>query len=120
VRGTDPRSAQIGRPDGVTFSFQVSRNNVEPRESSRARNLLSKDDWRAALADEPEPGGPEVALVAGSVPSPGDAEGLAWTRAGPNGSIIWPACKAQGMGPSAKAGEQVDLGVSFKVIRLNR
>jgi hypothetical protein len=44
VRPTDARSAQIGRPDGVTRSFQVRRNKVEPREAVRARNLLSKDD----------------------------------------------------------------------------
>jgi hypothetical protein len=31
---------------------------------SRVLNLLTKDDWRAALADERLPYGPQVALVA--------------------------------------------------------
>jgi hypothetical protein len=44
VRSPDARSAQIRSPDGVALSFQVSANNVEPREASPARNLLSKDD----------------------------------------------------------------------------
>lgn len=52
VRSADARSAQIRRPDGVTASFQVSENKVEPLEAKLARNLLSKDDWRATLADE--------------------------------------------------------------------
>ena len=52
VRRPDARSAQIGGPDGVALCFQVSSNKVEPREASSTRNLLSKDDCRAALADE--------------------------------------------------------------------
>jgi len=44
VRRTDARSAQIRRPDGVTASFQVSENKIEPREAVLARRLLSKDD----------------------------------------------------------------------------
>jgi hypothetical protein len=63
VRSADARSAEIERPAGVTRSFQVSLNKVEPSEASLGRNLLSKDHARSALADEPEPSGPEVALV---------------------------------------------------------
>jgi hypothetical protein len=44
VRRPDARSAQIRSRDGVARSFQVSANNVEPREASPARNLFSKDD----------------------------------------------------------------------------
>ena len=64
VRRPDARSAQIGGPDGVPRAFQVSANNVEPREASPARNLLSKDDWRAALADEAIPRWPKMARIA--------------------------------------------------------
>jgi hypothetical protein len=63
VRSTDARRCKICRPAGVTLFFQVSENSVEPPESIRARNLLSKHDWRAALADETEPLGPQVPLV---------------------------------------------------------
>lgn len=58
VRGADARSAQIGSPDGVTLAFQVSVNKVEPTEAVLARNLLSKDRCRSALADEMEERGP--------------------------------------------------------------
>jgi hypothetical protein len=53
VRSADARRCKIRRPEGVTRFFQISRNKVEPVVSSRAANLLSKDDWRAALSDEP-------------------------------------------------------------------
>jgi hypothetical protein len=55
VRCPEARSAEIRRPDGVTLSFQIRRNNVEPSEAVTGRNLLTKADDRAALADEPEP-----------------------------------------------------------------
>jgi hypothetical protein len=55
VRRPEARSAQIRRPDGVTRSFQVRRNNVEPSKAVFGRNLLAKDCVRAALANEPEP-----------------------------------------------------------------
>ena len=58
VRRADARSAQIGCCAGVTRSFQVSAYKVEPREAVFAGNLLAKDDWRAALADEPVERGP--------------------------------------------------------------
>jgi hypothetical protein len=66
VWSTDPTRAKIRRPNGVTRSFQVSRYSVEPSESSLSRNLLSKDDWRTALLDEPKEVGPEMSFVIGS------------------------------------------------------
>jgi hypothetical protein len=44
VRGTDARSAQISRPDGVARCFHVRLYSVEPAEAVLARNLLSKDN----------------------------------------------------------------------------
>jgi hypothetical protein len=55
VRRTDARSRERDRPDGVTQSFQVILNKVDPRVCVLARNLLSKYNCRAALLDEPEP-----------------------------------------------------------------
>jgi len=42
----EARSAGIRRPDGVTLSFQVRRNKVEPSEPVFRRNLLAKDMLR--------------------------------------------------------------------------
>ena len=116
VRGAHPRSAQISRPDGVAFPLQVSRNKVEPLHSVRARNLLSKDDWRAALADEPEPLGPKVARVIEATAEAGARERLARTGAGPDGSVVGPPGEAQGVGPRAESGEGVELGSAHNVI----
>ena len=116
MRSTDARSAQIRRPEGVARSFQVRRNKVEPPEAVRARNLLSKDDWRAALGDELEPVWPEVAVVAEALGSPGRGEGLAGTGAGPNRSSVGPACRAERVRPDADAGEEVGLEVAADVI----
>jgi hypothetical protein len=58
VRRPDARSAQIGGPDGIAQSFQVSAYSGEPVSASRARNLLANDDWRPALGDEPMKSGP--------------------------------------------------------------
>jgi hypothetical protein len=86
----DARSAEINRPAGVARSFQVSLYKVEPTEAVLARNLLAKDDWRAALADEMEPAGPYVPLVSKPCTFARRAERLAGEAGGPT----WP-----GVGP---------------------
>jgi hypothetical protein len=58
MRCAEARSAGIDRPEGVTRAFQVILYKVEPSKAVFARNLLAKDDWRAALLDEVEPRGP--------------------------------------------------------------
>jgi hypothetical protein len=58
MRRADARRAGIRRPDGVALSFQVRLYKVEPTETVRARYLFAKDDCRAELPDEMEPGGP--------------------------------------------------------------
>lgn len=58
MRRTDPRSRERDTPEGVTHAFHVSVYKVDPRLRSLACNLLSKDDWRAALVDKVLPGGP--------------------------------------------------------------
>jgi hypothetical protein len=109
VWGADARSAQIRRPDGKPHSLQVSEYSVEPRPSVRARNLLSKDDWRAALSDEPEPLGPEVTSVIDALAPSRLRERLARAAPGPNGSVIWPSGKPERVRPGADAGESVEL-----------
>jgi hypothetical protein len=109
VRRADARSAQIRCPEGVTASFQVSANSVEPREAKAARNLLSKDRCRSALADEPEPCRPKMSSVACSAPRPGVAERLAWARAGPDVGVVGNAGEPESIGPSADAREEVSL-----------
>lgn len=63
MRRTDARRADIDRRAGVTRSFQVRLNKVEPSESIFARNLLAKDTDRAALCDEIVQERPKVPLV---------------------------------------------------------
>jgi hypothetical protein len=116
VRRTDARSAQIESSEGVTRSFHVSAYSVEPIEAVLARNLLAKDDVRAALSDEAEPLGPEVALVVESSALACGAEGLTGAGASPNGNVIWPPGEAQGVTPDADAGEGVELGESSHVV----
>jgi hypothetical protein len=77
VRRPDARSAQIRSPDSKSQCFQVSLYSGEPFTSSRACNLLSKDNWRAALRNEALKLWPEVAGVVGSFSFTGNAEGLA-------------------------------------------
>jgi hypothetical protein len=85
VRGCDARRAQIGGPDRISQCFQVSTYSGEPFTSKAARNLLSKDDWRAAVLEEPAHVGPEVALVGLAAAAAGVAERLARAGAGPAG-----------------------------------
>ena len=119
VRRFDARSAQIRRPDGEVLRFQVSRNRIEPRESIRARNLLSKHDWRAALADEPKPRRPEMTGIFEALAFAGAAEGLAGARARPNRSVIGPTGESEGIRPSSDPGEEVALGEASQILRLD-
>jgi hypothetical protein len=118
VRRADPRSAQIRSPDGVTRSFQVSVNSVEPLEAVRARNLLSKDDWRPALLDELEPRGPDVSLVVEASPVTCLRPRLARAGSGPALEIVRPSCESERIRPDADPGEEVRLAVALEVFRL--
>ncbi len=117
VRSADARSAQISRPKGVARCFHVRLYSVEPAEAILTRNLLSKDDWRTALADEPVELGPEVALIGKSGSFSGGAEGLAGAGAGPDGPVVGPSCETEGVGPDADTGEEVALRVTLEVAR---
>lgn len=117
MRAAEARSAQIARPEGVARCFHVSRYKIEPIE--RARNLLSKDDWRAALANEAIPDGPEVALVVKAALLSCGAEGLAGAASRPDGAVVRPTGAAQGVAPDADPCEEVALVETRKVFMLN-
>jgi len=114
VRYPDAVCAQYGHPAGVARALQVSENSVEPAVSNRRFNLLPKDDWRAALADEPEPVGPEMAGVIGSLAPAGCAEWLARAGSGPDGPILRPPRELERVSPPADAGEEVALREVFE------
>jgi hypothetical protein len=119
VRRTDARRRERNRPEGITQGFHVSVYKVEPRVCILARNLLSIDCCRAALADEVVEGWPQVPLVIKRRALACLAERLARTGTSPNRSIIWPACGAKGVGPNTNACEEVALGVGLEVIGVN-
>ena len=115
VRGARARSAQIGGPDAISQRFQVSSYSGEPLAPSLARNLFSKDDWRSTLFDEEMPVRPEVPLVSSPQAATCRAERLARAGAGPYGRVVAPSGEAQGQGPAADAGEEMELAVSSKL-----
>jgi hypothetical protein len=88
VRSTDARRRERDRPDPVSQAFQVILYKVDPRICVLARNLLSKDNWRTALADEMVECRPEVPLVSKPSAFACRAERLARTGTSPNRSIV--------------------------------
>jgi hypothetical protein len=96
VRRTDARRRKRDTPEGVTHAFQVSVYKVDPSVDSLARNLLSKDDCRAALFDKVVEGGPQVPLVSKPSAFACRAERLARAAPGPHGAIVWPSGETQG------------------------
>ena len=69
---------QIGGPDGISCSFQVSTNSGEPFASILARNLFSKHRCRPALGDKAVKSGPEVSLVGMAFPLSRARKRLTW------------------------------------------
>jgi hypothetical protein len=117
MRGADARSAQICRPDGVARCFHVRLYSVEPLKAVLARNLLSKDNWRMALADEPMKLRPEMPFVGKPCSFSGGAERLAGAGAGPDGAVVGPSGETEGVGPDADPGKEVALRVALEVAR---
>jgi hypothetical protein len=105
------------RPDGVIHGFQVILYKVDPFVGESAtRSLLSKNDWRAALLDEPMPGRPEVPLVSKPAAFACLGERLAWAGASPDGTFVGPPGLPESEGPEPDAGEEMALGVAAEVI----
>jgi hypothetical protein len=116
VRRRDARSAQIGGPNGITQSFQVSAYSGEPFTSKAARNLLAKDDWRTALGDKASPFRPEMSTVGCPLTFPRNGEGLTWTAPRPDGAVARPSGKAQRLRPSGNPREEMCLRVVIQVL----
>jgi hypothetical protein len=55
VRRADACSRESDRPAGVSNTFQVILNKIEPAMPNRAFNLFAKDSPRTLLANEMEP-----------------------------------------------------------------
>jgi hypothetical protein len=119
VRGADRTSSEYTRPDGVAFSLQVATNKVEPAVANRGRNLLSEQDRRAALADEPEPLGPEVPGVSLRGALAGDREGLAGGRTRPDPDPSGEPGEFKGVGPTSDSAEEVAPLMPGQVSGLN-
>jgi len=115
MRRTETTSRSNGRPDGVSFVFQVCRYKVEPCFSCFARNLFPKRDDRSALANEPMEGGPQVPVVSKPFSFARCGERLTGARAGPDGPIVGPSGLPQGVGPDSDSGEEMALCVFQKV-----
>jgi hypothetical protein len=119
VRRADARNRERDCRKGVSQGFHVRLNKVAPGIGSLCRNLLSKDNWRAALRNEAVKLGPKVAVVVKAAPSARGAEWLTGARACPNRSVVGPSGEAQGVGPRSNACEKVGLREASNVIRLN-
>jgi hypothetical protein len=110
------RTAQIGACCAIGQCFKVSANTREPCPSSLARNLLSKDNWRAALANEAAELRPKVTRVLRPSALACAAEWLARAGAGPRHASVRPAGKAQRNTPAADTGEEVALDEPSQVV----
>jgi hypothetical protein len=109
VRSTNACRSKIGTRAPVALRFQVKENSVEPCPARRARNLLSKNDWRSALSNEIEPRGPEVSFVVVLSLSARNGERLTGGAPGPNVSPICNPGEPEGMLPDSDPCEEVSL-----------
>jgi hypothetical protein len=81
--------------------------------------LLSKDDWRLSLRDEPFEFRPKMSRVVESFSFAGNRKRLAGAAAGPDRAIVFPSSEACGKAPSPDTGEKMTLGISFEVVWLD-
>jgi hypothetical protein len=115
VRRADAVCSEYGVPAGVALAFQVCVNKIEPAMANRCRNLLSKHNRRAALADEMEPRWPEMPLIVKPSAFTCRAERLARATASPHGSIVRPSGKTKGVAPDSDPCEEVALRIASKI-----
>jgi len=119
VRRADARSAQIGCRCGIAQFFQVSEYSGEPCTSKATRNLLAKDNWRAALLDEASELGEEVPTVEKSALTACCRERLTRATACPDRATLGPSGESKGEWPASDAREKVALGVSVEIGGVN-
>jgi hypothetical protein len=92
---------------------------VEPSKAVFRCNLLSSDELRTALADEPVERGPQVPLVIKPAAFARRAERLAGAASGPDRLTVGPSGLPECERPDADSGEEVALNKSSKVTRLD-
>lgn len=115
MRGARARSAQIGGPDFITHSFQVSAYSGEPFTSSAACNLFANDRCRPALGDELSEIGPQMALIGFAFSGSGAGPRLAGQAGSPNWNSLWTAGELERKRPASDAAEEMVLGESIKL-----
>jgi hypothetical protein len=116
---TDARSRERRTCEGITQSLQVRLNKVDPLLGSLACNLLSKDDWRAALSDKMEPGRPDMPLIVKPSSFTCRAERLARARTSPCADTWRPSGNLQGNGPARNPREEMETLKACEVSWLN-
>jgi hypothetical protein len=117
MRRADARGFDRHCPHGVAQGFQVTTHSCEP--FSRDRNLLSKNNCRAALGDEASKLGPEMAGIGFAAALAGLGEGLAGAGAGPYRTICRPTSEPESLRPTSDAREKMRLGVSRHITGLD-
>jgi hypothetical protein len=114
---TDTARSKYDLPNGVRLRFQVSLNKVEPAVSNAVISLFSKDDWRAALANEFLPIRPEMARVIKPAAFACCRETGAGGASGPHRFVVRPSGVSEGEAPKSAAGEGVELSESSNIVR---
>lgn len=109
VRCAETATCKIDSPEGVTRRREVTRYNVEPGEPVATCNLLSKDESRRSISDEPEELGPEVFLIVKAPSLSSARERLARTRPRPDREIARPARQIERKRPAPDPCEKVRL-----------
>lgn len=117
VRGADARRRERCSPEGIVQTFHVCLYKIEPRLGSFACNLLTNDEFRAALFDEPMERREKVPLVIKPAAFACRAERLARGTGRPDGTGVGEAGEAQAVGPDANPGEEVTLAIARKIGR---
>ena len=82
-------------------------------------NVLSKHPIGPDRVQEPIHFRPEVAVIFLAALLSDDTKWLTWIPACPNRSIVGPSGEPQSKPKSSDPGEEMDLSVSFEVIRLD-
>ena len=116
VRRAEATCRQIVRPAGVTNSFQVVTNSIEPSDSSFLRDLLPNHDGRSTALDEAEHLWPEVPFVRFTLALSGCGEWLAWATSTPDWDVAWPSSDAQCLGPASDSSKEVDSPKPDKIL----
>jgi len=132
VRRSDAECAHNRRPAGVTRSFQVSENSIEPdrrgfalstaanlSDNVGACDLLAKNNGRLASADEVEEHGPQVSVIVVTLSFSRAAKRLTRTASSPDTFHVFQAGPPQRQRPATYAAKEVRLPVAAQIIGLD-